>query len=253
MKAILKGVRAVHPRGRVSYLAYYATAPPPQCPSIPKNIFLEFAPHASCYRHQLDDPSCPKNAPLLQYLKRNLDCFGVESARVFEYWLDLALFSYYRSPVRRMPLMPDRMSHDVDFYRGLGLTEIENVQWMPPAEAAGSPEVASPGYALLPRLLWNPRQSLAGFIRDFSRSFYGTELASGVLDLAAQTDRVNPRYICTPEDRGDGPKQAALVLEEAVARCRDLEGAVEGRHRERLAGLRGALQYDLTRAAAGGA
>ena len=251
MKAILKGVRAVHPRGRVSYLAYYATVAPPQSAGIPKGIFLEFAPHAACYRHRLDDPECPKNAPLVRALRQNLERFGIESARVFEYWLDLALFSSYRSPVRRMPLMPARMSRDVGFYRGLGLAEIENVQWMPPAEAASSPEVANPGYALLPRLLWNPRQDLAGFLRGFSRNFYGSELASGVLDLIVRADRVNPRYICTPEDRGDGPREAALLLKQAVARCQELEGAVEGRHRERLAGLRGALHYDLTRAQAG--
>ncbi len=251
MQAILKGVQAVHPRGRVSYLAYYATVDPPETRNIPEDIFLEFAPHASCYRHRLDDPSCPKNAALMQSLRRNLERFGVESARVFEYWLDLALFSRYRSPVRRMPLMPDRMLHDVDLYRGLGITEIENVQWMPPADAAASPEVATPAYALLPRLLWDPRQDLAAFLRDFARNFYGTESASGLLNRVSQADRANPRYVCALEDRGEGLRQAALHLEEAVKLCRELASRAEGRHRERLAGLEGALRYDLAQAAAG--
>ena len=251
MKAILDGVRTVYPRGRVSYLAYYATAAPPQASRIPRGIFLEWAPHSSCYRHDLDDPECPRNAVLFGYLRQNLERFGVKGARVFEYWLDLALFSYYRRPVRRMPLMPDRIQRDIRFYGDLGFAEIENVQWMPPAEAAGSPEIANPDYALVPRLLWNPGEDVVGFLRDFCRNFYGTERASDVLDLVARADRVNPRYVCAPAARGDGCRRAAVLLEEAVRLCRELESAAEGRHAERLAGLRRVLQDDQGRAAAG--
>jgi hypothetical protein len=251
MRAILRGVRGIYPRGRVSYLAYYATATPPQSGTVRGGVFLEFAPHAACYRHQLDDPECPRNAPLVDALKEDLERFGVESARVFEYWLDLALFSSYRAPVRRLPLMPQRMSQDVGFYRGMGIMEIENVQWMPPAEAAGSPEVATASYALLPRLLWNPRQDSWALLRDFCRTFYGSESALGVLELVARADRANPRYVCTPDDRGDGPRKAARWLEQAVAGCQQVEDTLEGRHRERLSGLRRTLQYDVGRARAG--
>lgn len=253
MKAILKGVKAHTPRGQVSYLAYYATVAPPQSSSIPKGLFLEFAPHACCYLHDLDDPRCPKNAALVEHLKQNLERFGTKTSRVFEYWLDVALFSSYRSPVRRLPFLMDRISHDVSFYRGLGLTEVETVQWMLPAGVENAPEVANPGFALLPRLLWNPRQDVASFVREFSRNFYGSERASAVLRAAAQADRVNPRYLCTPNDRGSGPKQAARLLKQAVERCQELEGAVTGHHRERLVGLRKALRYDLKRADAGDA
>jgi len=250
MRAILKGAREAHPGARLSFLAYYATVAPPESP-IPSGLFLEHAPHAACYRHHIDDPTCPKNAALTRQLRRNLTRFSPATARVFEYWLDAALFSFYRRPVRRLPLMPARMSHDVDFYRGVGLSEIENVQWMLPREAVGSPEASHPGYALLPRLLWNPRLDMAGFLADFARSFYGTDRATAVLDLVAGADAANPRYVCEATDRSGGARAAAGLLRQAVARCRQLEKDAEGRHRERLAGLGVALQYDLARAEAG--
>jgi hypothetical protein len=253
MTAILKGVRAYKPGARVSFLSYYATAAPPGSSAIPKGLFMEFAPHACCYRHDLDDPKCPKNALLLEHLEQNLQRFDVETAHVFEYWLDLALFSFYRPPARRLPLLPERMSHDVGFYRSLGISEIETVQWLPPVDVARSPEVANPGFALLPRLLWNPHQDITAFMREFSRDFYGSESVSGVLRLVAQADRANPRYLCAPAARGSGPGEAAGLLKQAVERCQELEDTVTGRHRERVAGLRRALQYDLTRAAAGDA
>jgi hypothetical protein len=251
MAAILKGVQAARPGARLSYLAYLATGAPPESAKLPKGLFLEYAPYAACYRHALDDPDCPKNSLLLADLGRNLARFPLDSARVFEYWLDLALFSSYRRPVRRLPLHPERMAHDVAYYRRLGLPEIENVQWMPPRDAVGTPEVANPDYALLPRLLWNPKQDIAGYLREFATNYYGTARAADVLDLIAQVDRANPRRVCTEEARGDGPKQAARLLKRAIARCATLEGAATGRHQERLAGLRATLTYDLSRAEAG--
>jgi hypothetical protein len=121
---------------------------------------------------------------------------------------------------------------------------------MLPAHVVNAPEIANPGFALLPRLLWNGRQNIAGFMQDFARGFYGSDLASDVLRLVAEADRANPRYLCTPE-RGDGPTRAAGLLKQAIARCDELEGSVSGRHRERLAGLAGALRYDLAQAEAG--
>jgi hypothetical protein len=249
MTAILRGVKGHNRRASLSYLAYYATVAPPES-TIPKGIFLEFAPHACCYRHRIDDASCPRNSVLVQQLKRNLERFDVATSRVFEYWLDMALFSSYRRPVRRLPLMAERMAHDVGFYRGLGLVEVETVQWMLPAEAADSPEVANPDFALLPRLLWNRREDVTGFVREFARDFYGSERAPEVLRLVAEADHTNPRFVCTPE-RGDGPGKAAKLLRQAIAQCEELSGAVRGRRRERVAGLARALRYDLGRAEAG--
>jgi hypothetical protein len=142
------------------------------------------------------------------------------------------------------------MSHDVAFYRGLGLEEVETVQWLLPASAVNAPEVANPGFALLPRLLWNRHQGVSRFVRGFARDFYGTDRASDLLSLVAAADRANPRYVCTP-DRGDGPSRAAGLLKQALARCVDVEESVSGHYRERLAGLARVLRYDLARAEAG--
>jgi hypothetical protein len=249
MTAILRGVRVHNPRGSLSYLAYYATVAPPES-KIPKGLFLEFAPHACCYLHDIDDPSCPKNSVLVQHLKRNLERFDLATSRVFEYWLDMALFSSYRKPVRRLPLMAERIARDVNFYRGQGLVEVETVQWMLPAEAADSPVVANPDFALLPRLLWNPQEDVAGFVRGFARDYYGSGRAADVLRLVAEADRVNPRFLCTPE-RGDGPAKAAKLLNQAILQCQELSRSAEGRCRERAAGLARTLRYDLERAQSG--
>jgi hypothetical protein len=186
----------------------------------------------------------------VQHLKRNLERFDIATSRVFEYWLDMALFSFYRRPVRRLPLMAERIAHDVSFYRGQGLVEVETVQWMLPAEAVDSPEVANPDFALLPRLLWDRQEDVAGFVRGFARDFYGSERAPEVLRLVAEADRVNPRFLCTSE-RGNGPAKAAKLLGQAIARCEELSRMAEGRYRERAAGLARTLRYDLERAEAG--
>lgn len=251
MTAILKGLRQWDRRARLSFLSYYATAAPPESRRIPRGLYLEFAPHSSCYRHDLDDPACPRNAQLMAHLAENLKAFDKEPPHLFEYWLDAALFSFYETPLRRLPLLAQRMAHDVRHYRGQGLAEIATVQLMPPATLGHVPELANPGFALLPRLLWDPQTDAAAFLKGFARNYYGTARAASVLGLVQQADREHPRYQCDASDRVRGARRAAKLLARAVAQCGDLEREAAHPRRSRLAALGKMLRHDLAQAKAG--
>jgi hypothetical protein len=251
MTAIAKGLRQWDRRAHLSFLSYYATAAPPQSERVSPGLYLEYAPHSSCYHHDLDDPACPRNAPLMAHLAENLVRFDKTPPHLFEYWLDDALFSFYKLPLRRMPLLLERMSHDVRYYRAQGLAEIATVQQMPPPNVGHVPELANPGFALLPRLLWNPRTEAAAFLREFAQRYYGTAQAAAVLDLVQQADRANPRYACEATDRRRAAKEAARLLARAVERAGDLERSAFTPHRERLGALGTMLRHDLALAEAG--
>jgi hypothetical protein len=125
--------------------------------------------------------------------------FSKTAPHLFEYWLDDALFSFYKMPLRRMPLLLERISHDVRYYRAQGLMEIATVQQMPPPDVGHVPELANPGFALLPRLLWNPRTDGDAFLREFAHDYYGAAQAAAALDLVRR--RSPTRYACPASDR----------------------------------------------------
>jgi hypothetical protein len=251
MTAIAKGLRQWNHRAHLSFLSYYATAAPPQSERISSALYLEYAPHSSCYHHDIDDPACPRNAPLMAYLAENLVRFDKTAPHLFEYWLDDALFSFYKLPLRRMPLLLERMSHDVRYYRWQGLAEIASVQQMPPPDVGHVPELANPGFAFLPRLLWNPHTEAAAFLRRFAQHYYGAAQAAAVLDLVQQADRANPRYACEATDRKRGARGAARLLARAMERIDELARAAAPPHRERLGALGTMLRHDLACAEAG--
>lgn len=246
MEAILRGIRRVVPHARVAFLAYFDTTDGPQVPpgSIPEGIFLEFAPYPWCYSHAVDDPSCRRNVYLVRCLKENLERFGVGGAQIFEYWLDQSLFSSYQVPKRRMPFLFQRMAHDLRFYHRLGIQEIANVQFV--GASGGRERFAQPGFALLPKLLWNPALALRSHLDDFCQRIGDGTKTRKLMELVEKADRENAMYSCMPSSGTQCCAKADALYRRAMKR-------MEGEDAGKLAApwfqteLRRALAEDLSR------
>jgi hypothetical protein len=121
MNALLQGVRAQDPEGKLSYLAYNEAAAPPEMVAPAPGIFLEFAPIERCFRHSLGDEKCAVNRPIARRAKALTALFDAAQGMVLEYWLDASLFANWKPDVRvRVPTTEEVIAHDVRFYSSLG-------------------------------------------------------------------------------------------------------------------------------------
>jgi hypothetical protein len=151
MNAIVSAVRAFRPEARLSCLAYANCLAAPQAVKPAPGLFLEYAPIERCYRHALADPSCELNREHAAGLPALLERFGTAGAQVLEYWLDASMFSDWRRPARPVPLRPDLLAADLDFYAGLGFHSATSFGVFLDAEyfaAYGTPPVEAYGRAL---------------------------------------------------------------------------------------------------------
>ena len=122
--AIADGLRAVNPRAKQSYLAYYATLPVPTNVKKRDNVFLEFAPLARDFDVSLFDESREKNYSQVKTLPALLDFFGRVDAKVLEYWMDNSLFSGWKKPPKELHFNAKTCKADVNRYKELGFTSI---------------------------------------------------------------------------------------------------------------------------------
>jgi hypothetical protein len=120
MNAILQALRGARPDARLACLAYLQCLPAPTQVGPAEGLFLEYAPIMRCYRHALPDPTCSLNREHAAGLTSLLEAFDTDEAQVLEYWLDASMFSEWRRPARRVPLRPDLLAADLQFYRDLG-------------------------------------------------------------------------------------------------------------------------------------
>jgi Domain of unknown function (DUF4838) len=106
----------------VCYLAYHDTLAPDLKERPAPNVFVEFAPRERCYGHPINDRSCTTNGRYRAALERHLDLFGGR-VRIFEYYADAILFCGCAVPLAEV------IAADLDYYHGLGIREITNLQF----------------------------------------------------------------------------------------------------------------------------
>jgi hypothetical protein len=131
---ILKALRKhVDPKATLSHISYHYTLAAPTAVKPETGIFLEFAPILRDYSQSLANLSAKTRRPhdkhpdpttnngYLEILEANLKLFGVESAQVLEYWLDVSMFSKWTRPAVKLPWDQKVCEADVAVYRKLGL------------------------------------------------------------------------------------------------------------------------------------
>ena len=122
LRAALREIRKHIPEARMAYLAYIDTIAPPTVARSEDGLFLEYAPFEK-YTAKGEDRAIRIErergmiAPLLEY-------FGVEDAKVLEYWYDNSLFSRWKKPPARFVLNADAMVEDIRDYRAMGFDRI---------------------------------------------------------------------------------------------------------------------------------
>jgi hypothetical protein len=151
MNAVVGALQTIRREARLSCLAYANCLPAPAAVTPAPGLFLEYAPIMRCYRHALADPTCALNREHAAGLPPLLNQFGLEGAQVLEYWLDASMFSGWRRPARPVPLRPELLTADLQFYAGLGFRSATTFGVFLDAEyfaAYGAPPVEAYGQAL---------------------------------------------------------------------------------------------------------
>jgi hypothetical protein len=121
INAMLRGVRRADPLAEMAYIAYLDALEPPRSIRPDEGVFLEYAPFRRNPHRPINDGACPENAVENAPLGALLDCFGVSTAMVLDYWTDNSLFSKWTRPPRPFRLDAEVMRADVAYYRGLGI------------------------------------------------------------------------------------------------------------------------------------
>ena len=113
--AVLDGLRRYDPEAMQSYLAYFDTLEAPKKIKPQKGVFLEFAPIERWTQGATHEF---KAIPAL------IDCFGADTAKVLEYWVDNSLFSKWKKPPVKCVLDKEGMKRDVQLYREAGFKDM---------------------------------------------------------------------------------------------------------------------------------
>jgi len=151
MNTIAAALRSHRAEARFSCLAYANCLPAPTAVAPAPGLFLEYAPIMRCYRHALSDPTCDLNREHAAGLPSLMERFGSDGAQVLEYWLDASMFSGWQRPARRVPLRPDLLAADLQFYASLGFRSATTFGVFLDADyfaAYGAPPVEEYGRAL---------------------------------------------------------------------------------------------------------
>ncbi len=122
--AIARGLRKRDKQALIGYLAYMDTLEPPRLSAPEEGVYLEFAPIDRDSHRPIDDPHCPENARQIRHIRELLDFFGVQNARILEYWVDNSRFSDWKRPPKPFALDADTMRRDVEYYYSLGFRDM---------------------------------------------------------------------------------------------------------------------------------
>ena len=131
---LLLALREVDANASLAHLAYLNTLSPPTEVRPEPGVFLEFAPITRSWDAPLSERGTPcrdqsrqpgaDHGYLLDMLDANLEVFPRHAAQVLEYWLDVSLFSGYRTPAVRLPWRADVCAADVRTYGRRGIRHI---------------------------------------------------------------------------------------------------------------------------------
>lgn len=148
---LLKALREVDSRARVSHLAYQNTLWPPTQVRPESGIFLEYAPILRRYEIPYAQQNDPAQPDPLQALDANLELFDVREAQALEYWLDVSRFSRWKRPAVRLPWKSGVFAADLDAYGARGIRHITTfAAWIDAAYVAafGEPPLQEYGAGL---------------------------------------------------------------------------------------------------------
>lgn len=124
LNAMLSGLRQYDRQAKLCYIAYNDAMAIPRHVEPADGIFLEYAPFRRNPHRPINDPDCPENVSESKPLRDLISFFGMQDAKVLDYWMDNSLFSRWTKPPKRFALDEDVMRRDVDFYHSLGFTAI---------------------------------------------------------------------------------------------------------------------------------
>ena len=120
MNKIIKRLKKEDRKAELAYLAYMSTIDPPKTIKPHKDIFLEYAP----IDREFDKPisASAQSDPI----SKLLSLFGMEKAKVLDYWYDNSLFSNWKKPPKKFNLNKEVLRADIDYYRSLGFEDISS-------------------------------------------------------------------------------------------------------------------------------
>ena len=121
LNRLLAVLRETKPDAQLAYLAYFNTMRPPVKVRPVDGIFLEYAPITRVWDRRVSEQPDKVSPSEIDALTR---CFGIEGARVLEYWYDNSLFSRWKKPEKRFVPHVDVVASDVAWYAARGFGEI---------------------------------------------------------------------------------------------------------------------------------
>lgn len=117
--AIADELRRFDSSARVCYLAYLGTLTPPKSVKPAPGVFLEYAPMKR-------DRSIPvwEDETVKRELDALFDVFEPDEAKILEYWYDNSMFSNWKKPPKKFTPDNERIAHEIEFYRSLGVGNV---------------------------------------------------------------------------------------------------------------------------------
>ena len=181
---VIERVNKVYPDVKLAVYAYhFSMMQPPDAPVHP-NLVVAFAPLYKCCRHAINDPMCPRNKLINEYL--------VGWSKKTK---NIVIRDYYMSTNFNTPLMPLYLiQKELQYYKSLGLLGAtpetnpdgpnganvygkEYFKWLrrTPQDYELSWDSAGLSHFALARLLWNPDEKLEDIVGIYCRNYYGPE------------------------------------------------------------------------------
>jgi len=121
---MIQELRKFDPQAQLSHLSYHSTTSAPRKVKPELGIFLEFAPFHRVWDKPLADETAKgsiSHKDYLKYLQENLEVFPAETAVVLEYWLDVSLFSGWKTPAVKLPWNKAVCESDLKTYTDFGI------------------------------------------------------------------------------------------------------------------------------------
>ncbi|MDX9973282.1 MAG: DUF4838 domain-containing protein [FCB group bacterium] len=216
LNTVAERIERVRPGVKVATLAYWYTQNPPKTLRARHNVRVWFCPFGACAVHRLDDPACPRNAPLL----KDLDGWraACSDLRIWYYNTDLRTLDLPFLNLRS--LGPNlRMFKE----RGMGGAFLQG------NDKCFAGEFADLRNYVSSRLLWNPELDGDALREEFLRLHYGpaAEPIRACIDLLhdrAEQAGAHPYCWIDPVGSGiDGESAARMhdYFEEALALAPD--------------------------------
>mgnify|MGYP001176449599 CR=1 FL=1 len=193
---IIARINQKYPKMKMHVYAYHwEMMQPPDCEVNP-NLIVEFAPLYKCCVHAINDPNCPRNDLLAEWLTK---------------WTEKTPNVYMRDYYFASPYVPlvtlDSLQKDLQFFRERKMLGIrpeiipdapdgQNLQgrdfavWLRPSNYYERAWDASGlRYFALARLAWNPDEPIEEIVNLFCRSYYGAKAGSLMAQYHLACDR----------------------------------------------------------------